>query len=247
LGNFKKTNYRGLNKKTMTKKEEKHIIKFIDHLTKVTVRISTWNENGELIGRASGFLYQSSPEKIPIIITAGHKLPEIGSFIETRIKKGGETFLINAGKFNVFYNHNDIDYAFSELPIEIYKKELEKYKDVEFVSYQHKFIKAKKDEAYGFSVINDYAEFVKNGDGYILPSYCCHEICLELVEQDEHLNYFKLAREFQGHEYYKGASGSPIADPEGAITSILIGGCEKTGLLRAFRLDNIDIKVNNGC
>lgn len=231
----------------MTTKEEKHINKFIDLLTKVTVRISTWNENGELKGRASGFLYQPSADKIPIIITAGHKLPEIGSFIETRIKKEGKTFSINAGKFNIFYNHNDIDYAYSELPIEIYKEELEKYKDVEFITYQHKFIKAMKDEVYGFAVINDYAEFVKNGDGYILPSYCCYEIYLELVEQDEHLNYFKPARDFQGHEYYQGASGSPIADPEGAITSILIGGCEKTGLLRAFRLDNIDIKINNGC
>ena len=58
---------------------------------------------------------------------------------------------------------------------------------------------------------------------------------------------FKNRIKRQGHEYYQGASGSPIADPEGAITSILIGGCEKTGLLRAFRLDNVDIKINNGC
>lgn len=226
----------------MTKKEEKNINKFIDLLTKVTVRISTWKENGELKGRSSGFLYQSSADKIPKIITAGHNLPESGSFIETRIIKEGKTFLINAGKFNVFYNFNDIDYAFSELPIETYKEELEQYKDVEFIAYQHKFIKAIKDEAYGFAVINDYAEFVIDADGYILPVYCCYEIGLELVEQDEHLNYFKPARNFQGHEYYKGASGSPIADPEGAITSILIGGCERTGLLRAFRLDNINIE-----
>ena len=45
----------------MTKKVEKNIIKFIDFLTKVTVRISTFNEEGILIGRSSGFLYQ--PEK----------------------------------------------------------------------------------------------------------------------------------------------------------------------------------------
>lgn len=154
----------------MTTKEEKHITKFIDHLTKVTVRISTWNENGELKGRSSGFLYQSSADKIPIIITVVHKLPEIGPFIETRIIKEGKTFSINAGKFNIFYNHNDIDYAHSELPIEIYKEELEDYKDVEFITYQHKFIKAIKDEAY------------------------------------------------------------------------IIGGCEKTGLLRTFRLDNINIE-----
>ncbi len=227
----------------MTKKEEKHINKFIDLLTKVTVRISTFNESGQLIGRSSGFLYQSSSNEIPIVITAGHKQSEKGVFIETRIRKDDKTLLINGGKFNVFYNHSDIDYAYSELPIDIYKKEIEKYKNIEFISYQHKFVKAIKGEAYGFAVINDYAEFVKNGDDYNLPSYCCYEIYLELVEQTDHINYFKLARDFQGHEYYQGASGSPIANPEGAITSILIGGDDKLGLLKAFRLDNIELNI----
>lgn len=226
----------------MDDKIEENIRKFIDHMTKVTVRISSWNEKGELAGRASGFLYQNSDEEIPIVLTAGHKLPKKGSFIDTRVIKDGKTFSINAGKFDIFYNHDDIDYAYSKLPVDIYKKELEQYKDVEFFSYRHEFVKAEKGEAYGFAVINDYGEFINNHNGYLLPSYCCFEVGLELVKQDEHINFFKLSREFQGDEYYQGASGSPIADPEGAITSILIGGCEETGLLRASRLDNIKIK-----
>ena len=224
----------------MLKQEEENIIKFIDSLTKVTVRISTFNEAGILTGRASGFLYQPEIDKIPLIITAGHKLPESGSFIETSIVKDGELLLINAGKFNIFYNNDGVDYAYCELPIEKYIQDIEKYTDVEFIAYKDKFINVVKDEVYGFAVVNDYAEFVKRENGFNLPSYCCYEIYLELVKQDEHINYFKPARNFQGHEYYQGASGSPIANPEGAITSILIGGCQETGLLKAFRLDNVE-------
>ena len=223
----------------MPKQEEKNIIKFIDFLTKVTVRISTFNEEGVLTGRSSGFLYQPEIDKIPLIITAGHKLPESGSFIETSIVKDGELLLINAGKFNIFYNNGDVDYAYCELPIEKYKQDIEKFLDVEFIAYKDKFINVMKNEAYGFAVVNDYAEFVIRENGFQLPSYYCYEIGLELVKQDEHINYFKPARNFQGHEYYQGASGSPIADPEGAITSILIGGCQETGLLKASRLYNI--------
>ncbi len=62
------------------------------------------------------------------------------------------------------------------------------------------------------------------------------------MKQDEHINYFKPA-EFKGDDYYKGASGSPIADPEGQITSILIGGTDDS-LLRAFRMDNIEIDIS---
>ncbi len=64
---------------------------------------------------------------------------------------------------------------------------------------------------------------------------------IEQKKQDEHINYFKTARQIQEHEFYEGASGSPIADPTGKICSILIGGTEPLEFLRAFRLDNIDL------
>jgi hypothetical protein len=230
----------------LTKKQQKNIDILVDHLTKMTVRISKCNEHGQLIGHCSGFLYQSKPNTIPVVITAGHKLPELGSFIETRIKKDGKPLMINAGKFNVFYNNTDIDYAYSLLPADLYKNDIEAYDGVEFIAYQHNFIKAQFNEGYGFAVINNY-EFIKNGDNLVLPLYCCYELFLELVDQDEHINYFKIAREFQGHDYYRGASGSPIVDEEGAITSILIGGDEEKGILKGFRLDNISIDINNGC
>lgn len=180
---------------------------------------------------------------VPVVITAGHGMPEKGAFIETRIHKDGQTFMMNAGEFKVFHNNEGMDFSFSELPVHLYKEEIEKYQGVDIICYRHDFIKALKgDHGYGFAVINNF-EFIKNEDGFVLPTYCCHELFLELVDQNEHTNYFKLARQFQGHEYYEGASGSPIVDQEGAVTSILVGGDEGTGLLRAFRLDNIKLRM----
>ena len=36
---------------------------------------------------------------------------------------------------------------------------------------------------------------------------------MKLEREEEHTNYFKLARFLQGNEFYEGASGSPIANP----------------------------------
>ena len=225
----------------MTANEEENVRTFIDNFTKITVRISSFSKHGEMTGRSSGFLFQSSEDAIPLVVTAGHKLPAKGSFIETRVSKEHSTLSINAGEFRIFYNGDDIDYAVSELPTELYRKEIEQYNVVDFFSYRHKFVPAVPNEAYGFAVINNY-EFTRDINGLILPTYCCVEVGMELVEQTERLNIFKLARPHQGDEYYQGASGAPIADPEGQITSILIGRVPGTELLKASRLDNVDVK-----
>lgn len=35
---------------------------------------------------------------------------------------------------------------------------------------------------------------------------------------------FRLARPHQGRKYYKGSSGAPIADEEGLIVALVVGG-----------------------
>ena len=229
----------------MTEREKEIAYAFIDFMTKLTMRVVKWNEDGQLTGMSSGFIFQPDINQNPIVITAGHETPPKGVFLETRTQKDGHPLLINGGEFKIFYESSDIDYAYSKLPVELIKKDLalEPETDIDLLFYRHKFIKAKKNEHYGFAVINNHLEFVKEGDSLLLPSYCCFEIYLELVRQDEHINYFKTARPLKEDEYYTGASGSPIANPEGAITSILIGGTEPRELLRAFRLDNIKLPL----
>ena len=227
----------------MTPQEIENINMFIDQMTQVTVRIVKRDSSDNIIGMASGFLYQPDEDYLPIVITAGHKTPEKGCFIETTIRKDGQPLCVNAGEFTVFYSHKDVDYAYSHLPIDLIKRDIEGIANVEIITYRHKFVKAKKKEAYGFAVWNDY-EFVKMGNTLSLPRYCCYEVGLTLVKQDEHINYFETARPIQDHEYYRGASGSPVADPEGKITGILIGGTDPIEHLRVFRLDNIDLPTN---
>ena len=229
----------------MTEKEKENILAFIDHMTNVTMRIVKWNEQGELTGMSSGFIYQPDINYHPIVITAGHKMTTKGVFLETRFIKDGRPLLINAGEFKIFLNDNDIDYAYSRLPLDIIKRDLENDAKFECIIYRHEFVKAKKNEAYGFAVINNHLEFIKSGDSLLLPTYCCTEIGLELVKQEEHINYFRPSRQIQDDDYYRGASGSPIADPEGAITSILIGPTDPRELLCAFRLDNIKLPTDS--
>lgn len=224
----------------MTKKEEKAVNNFIELLLKVTFRICHWNQNGVLTSRSSGFLYKKNETSPILVITAGHGTPPDGSFIETTHVHEDKTAAINAGKFHVFHQSNKIDYAYSELPLELIKKSLSKDMSFDFTVYKEPFVNAVKDEAYGFAVRNNY-EFVKMGKSIVAPTYLCYEVYLELEKQDEHINYFKTARPIMEHEYYQGASGSPIADATGKICSILIGGTDPREYLRAFRLDNINL------
>lgn len=224
----------------MTEKEKKAAQKFVDLMLKVTFRICHWNENGELLSRSSGFLYKKTEASPTLVITAGHGTPPVGSFIETTHVYKDKTAAVNAGKFKVFYSNDKIDYAYSELPLELIAKSLTPDMKFEFTAYKEPFVKAIKDEAYGFAVRNNY-EFVNTGGNLVAPIYLCYELYLELVHQDEHINYFRPARPVMEHEYYAGASGSPISDPSGKICSILIGGTEPREFLKAFRLDNIEL------
>ncbi len=214
---------------------------FKDFMVYLTVRLLKLTENGDFKGRASGFIYQPSGIGIPILITAGHGLERNYNFIETFEIIDDQLMLLNGGTFDIFYDkEGEIDYAYSALPLQKYGEQecvaLSKY-----MGYFHSFVKAYKRGSYGFAVRNDYGEFIKTDKGFNLPSYECSEVDLKLVEQTEHINYFKTSGKFQGHEFYKGASGSPIANmKDSLINSILIGGDEEKELLKAFRLDNIN-------
>jgi hypothetical protein len=47
---------------------------------------------------------------------------------------------------------------------------------------------------------------------------------------------FSLSGDHKGHAYYQGASGAPIAAPDGTIVSMLIGGREETNSIYGANL-----------
>lgn len=209
-----------------------------DKLIEITYRLVSPTDIS--FSMASCFIYQPDSEQENLyVITAGHTLSVNGSFIETHEKsEDGNPLLINAGRFSIFYNHNDIDYAFSKLPLQMVQQQLPTATRFPLNVYRGPFRTAVQNEAYGFAVLNNY-ELLRAGDQLLMHKYECVEMCMELESQSDHINHFRLARERREHEFYRGASGSPIADPEGAICSILIGA--EGELLRGFRLDNIDL------
>lgn len=63
---------------------------------------------------------------------------------------------------------------------------------------------------------------------------------------NEHGLYVFSIPKHQGHPYYKGASGSPIIDPEGRIFAILTGGCETNNELYGYPLRGIENLIRVG-
>ena len=51
---------------------------------------------------------------------------------------------------------------------------------------------------------------------------------------------FKLARNHQGHKYYCGSSGSPIADLSGKIVAIVVCGSAVDNAILGFPLRRIE-------
>ena len=66
------------------------------------------------------------------------------------------------------------------------------------------------------------------------PSY---ELYMDYAGLDANgLYVFKLARDHQGHGYYEGASGAPIADGTVQIVSMVIAGSQEEGTILGLPL-----------
>jgi len=75
---------------------------------------------------------------------------------------------------------------------------------------------------------------------YWLERRPAYEIGMEFSGEhpSEAAYVFKLARPHQGHDYYEGASGAPIADPTGKIVSVVLGGNPDANVIYGAKLAN---------
>jgi hypothetical protein len=224
-------------------KIEEGIQQFLEVMLDLTVRLVVLNDVGKLVGWASGFMYQPDKTCWPIVITAGHQLPPKGVYIETRQVDNGQLLCLEASEFEIFHTAGKIDYAFSHLVAAHELPAAATNAQLIFTTYEHQFVKAQTNEAYGFAVYS-IQDLVRTGHGFEMHRDACFELGMELVEEGEYISLFKTAGTIQSHAHYKGASGSPVADPEGAITGILVGGTDPEQYLRIARLDNIILPSN---
>lgn len=97
------------------------------------------------------------------------------------------------------------------------------------------------DDVYAYVALNQ-AEGEDHPFGKLLDRKPSHEIGMEYVgdnaERDAYV--FRLSRAHQGDPYYKGASGAPIADAEGTIVSIVLGGSEDRHELYGAKLADFE-------
>jgi hypothetical protein len=93
-------------------------------------------------------------------------------------------------------------------------------------------------EAYGFAAWNRVELHLERGR---LWSEAAYEVCMQYDGMDSRydLYRFTLAREHRGTKYYKGSSGTPIADPTGRIVAIVVCGSKQEDIIFGFPLKEI--------
>ena len=198
-----------------------HIEEFKNLIRAHTFRLLHKNETNDLTGFASCFIWQERADRMPVIITAGHNLELSGALLETVYKdEDGHPLLLDAETFEIFYS-DDIDFAFSTLPGKVIKF-LQESPQIHIPCFKERISKPNHDKDYGFSKANNY-EFAKSGELLLLPQNECSEVGMKFVLEDRGFYYFKTLENLREDEYYSGASGSPIADREGKIVSVLTG------------------------
>jgi hypothetical protein len=221
--------------------EEEGIRDFVEHLLDFTVRIIRLDNKGQFVAHRSGFLYQPDWTNCPFVLTAGHNCSRDSLFIEGKSAPGARSLCYSAGVFEVHDIEGVMDIAYSHLPIDgLGHEQTPSGVRIPYVAYRGPFIQPTKREVYGFAVWNNY-ELVQQLSGLTLPEYSCNEWGMKYSHSDAWQHFFKVSRDFQPDEFYEGASGSPICDPEGVVCSMLLGRTQgKTPLLRGLRMNEID-------
>lgn len=187
-------------------------------------RLPTAFRSGIIIRRENG---------TTVTMTAAHELGAQPWFIETITdNRANGSLLIDAGKLSqvmaveswandlVFYPFPAPEIDRSTLPA------------ASVPIYQHHVSVPRKDEAYGFAVWrqgkNDLVRAVPHYQA--IRELVC-EIGMEYVGDEDGLYLFKLAGNHRGHDWYKGVSGGPIADPSGLIVAVVKGGDENRNII----------------
>lgn len=210
---------------------------FINHMLEYTLRLVRLDDvSKEPRGIASGFM-------IPVagklrVISAGHALGALGHWVvEATQASATETLCFTVMDIRVADKlvrlptgeQIDIDLAWGDLDPAVLSKQLAAGDSTHLMPINTPTYVGpvgdgpSQHEAYGFAswsrvcLIEDRAALIREA---------AYEVYMEYAGRDSStdLCIFKLSREHQGHDYYRGASGAPIADATGKIVSLVVGG-----------------------
>jgi hypothetical protein len=206
--------------------DEKGAIEMITHMLDHTLRLMGVTPDGDECA-GSGLLWRRGERYFTL--TAGHTLKGRRMAIET-------TLIHPDTKVLMIGLPNPIDFKGLESPLDFGWSEIKP---------RELFLAAKADpdvDATNLELRCYTGEFIEpSGEfGYIFAAWKAHafvpgprwldrdpryELWMEFEGRDHRNGYyrFKLARKHQGHDYYEGCSGAPIADNHGRIVALLVG------------------------
>jgi len=199
----------------------------------------------------NGFLVQRG--KRTIVITAAHEM-ELDDhwFVDMNINKGHSSVhaplngLMRWWRADLSTDKDpeELDIAWADLDMSAFSKLLlaegwDPKEPLPIYPYIGPIETPKEDTLYGFHALSKVD--IDANLRLVFPIFAT-EVDLRYTHVDpiKDVYVFDMAREHQGHPYYKGASGCPIANEEGQIVSILLGGNSEENILWGAKLTDYD-------
>ncbi|MBL8679807.1 MAG: hypothetical protein JNK05_11610 [Myxococcales bacterium] len=194
----------------------------------------------------SGFLVTRGARHV--LVSAGHGLGKGAWFLETGmvVPNARESILVPLRgvwqleeiKSGEPMGSPNIDLAWVDVDVEKLRDELKNEPRLKGLSWDLPTYVGpldgvpSKSAGYGFAAWNR-VEIHKHDDDAVLVREHSFEfdMAYEGDELDSQHYRFKLARKHQGHRYYRGSSGAPIADGTGQYVSLVVGGDEATNII----------------
>ncbi len=218
----------------------------LNHCRQLTLSLVRLSDTRQPIGVASGFLV--SVDDAHYLLSAGHALGKSGWVIETPFiqEDKGVTACIPINSpwtLKKFTTTNpkleDLDIAWAKVDLESFQNSIRKEKGLKGSSFEYLVYHGplsdlpRADEPHAYAAANRVLLFDAPRGTYMERDFS-YEFEMEFKGTDaDGLCVFSIPKH-KGHDYYRGASGSPIVEPTGKVVAILVRGCESKNELYGY-------------
>lgn len=255
----------------MNEEEIKQAIQnIIEHCRALTLRLVRLKKGtNQVEGVASGFLFKEGDSVF--LISAGHALNKERWAIETDLTDDekhrtacipiGGAWLIKKAVIGDS-ELEDIDVGWARIDLKSFGESVKgeeglKGKKFEYVVYEGPLVEEPNaEEPHAYAAMNQVSLFDALGRAYLERDISYeYEMKFTGTRDTDGLYVFSIPKH-KGHNYYRGASGSPIVDSSGVIKGILVKGCERKnelyaypmkGLLNLIRIGKEVDQASGGC